>query len=113
MRKSMDRICQHCGELILGNAYRVTSEEEGISLLDMVVCSLCFMEAKRLHLYAEEISKKTTQPLTRTRKGATSYIWLSRVTSSKTLTLVGFRHGICLQTGLIKDNFNVYSFRET
>ena len=31
MRKSADRICQHCGELIVGNAYRVTSEEEGIS----------------------------------------------------------------------------------
>ena len=40
MRKRMDRICQHCGELITGNAYRVTSEEEGISLLDMIVCSL-------------------------------------------------------------------------
>jgi len=50
----MDRICQHCGELIVGNAYRVTSEEEGISLLDMIVCSLCFIEAKSLHLHAEE-----------------------------------------------------------
>jgi hypothetical protein len=33
MRKAMDRICQHCGELIVGKAYRVTSEEEGISCL--------------------------------------------------------------------------------
>jgi hypothetical protein len=40
-----------------------------------------------------------------------SYIWSSRVTSSK--ALVYFRHGICLQTGLIKTTFNVYSFRET
>ena len=32
MRKPMDRICQHCGALIVGKAYRVTSEEEGISL---------------------------------------------------------------------------------
>ena len=31
MRKSMDRICQHCGQLFVGNAYRVTSEEEGIA----------------------------------------------------------------------------------
>jgi hypothetical protein len=52
----MDNNCQHCGELIVGNAYRVTSEEEGITLLDMIVCSLCFMEAKRLHLHAEEIN---------------------------------------------------------
>jgi hypothetical protein len=39
MEKTMDRNCQHCGELIVGKAYRVTSEEEGISLLDMIVCS--------------------------------------------------------------------------
>jgi hypothetical protein len=61
----MDRICQHCGELIIGNAYRVTSEEEGITLLDMVVCSLCYMEAKRLRLHTEEIdlrSKETSAP---------------------------------------------------
>jgi hypothetical protein len=56
MRKTMDRNCQHCGELIVGKAYRVTSEEEGISLLDMIVCSLCFMEAKRLRLHAEAIN---------------------------------------------------------
>jgi len=31
----MNRVCQHCGELIVGNPYRVTSEEEGITLLDM------------------------------------------------------------------------------
>jgi RNase P subunit RPR2 len=41
----MDRSCQHCGELIVGNAYRVTSEEDGITLLDIVVCSRCSMEA--------------------------------------------------------------------
>ena len=67
MRKSMDRICQHCGELIVGDAYRVTSEEEGITLLNMIVCSLCFMEAKRLHLHAEEISPKSKQPSARNR----------------------------------------------
>jgi hypothetical protein len=64
-RTNMDRICQHCGELIVGNAYRVTSEEEGITLLDMIVCSLCCMEAKRLRLHTEEIdlrSKETSAP---------------------------------------------------
>ena len=29
----MNRVCQHCGQLIVGNAYRVTSEEDGIALL--------------------------------------------------------------------------------
>jgi hypothetical protein len=63
----MDYICQHCGESIVGNAYRVTSEDQGISLLDMIVCSLCFMEAKRLHLHAEEINVRSKQALARNR----------------------------------------------
>jgi RNase P subunit RPR2 len=67
MRKSMDRICQHCGELILGNAYRVTSEDQGITLLNMVVCSLCFMEATRLHLHAEAINVRSKHPSARNR----------------------------------------------
>jgi hypothetical protein len=63
----MDRICQHCGELIVGNTYRVTSEEEGITLLDMIVCSLCFMEAKRLRLHTEEISVRGKHASSRNR----------------------------------------------
>jgi hypothetical protein len=57
----MDRICQHCGELIIGDTYRVTSEDQGIPLLDLVVCSLCFMEAKRLRLHTEEIHVRRKQ----------------------------------------------------
>jgi hypothetical protein len=63
----MEHNCQHCGELIVGNAYRVTSEDQGITLLDMVVCSLCFMEAKRLHLHAEEINVRSKQASARNR----------------------------------------------
>jgi coenzyme F420-reducing hydrogenase beta subunit len=55
----MDRICQHCGESIIGDAYRVTSEDQGIRLLDLVVCSLCSMEAKRLRLHTEEINLRS------------------------------------------------------
>ena len=47
--------CQHCGQYINGKAYRVTSEESGVRLLDMVVCFYCFMDAQRLGLHAEEI----------------------------------------------------------
>jgi hypothetical protein len=47
MRKSMDRICQHCCDLIVGNAYRVTSEEAGITLLDIIVCSPLFYGGKK------------------------------------------------------------------
>lgn len=63
----MDRICQHCGEPIVGAAYRVTSEERGITLLDMIVCSLCFVEAKRLRLHTEEIDLRDKQASARNR----------------------------------------------
>ena len=67
MRKPMDRICQHCGALIAGKVYRVTSEEDGITLLDMIVCSLCSMEAKRLHLHAEAINVRSKEASARNR----------------------------------------------
>jgi hypothetical protein len=57
----MKHNCQHCGELIVGNSYRVTSDDAGITLLDMIVCSLCFMEAKRLRLHTEEINLRSKQ----------------------------------------------------
>lgn len=38
-----------------GKAYRVTSEESGITLLDMVVCYYCFVDAQRLGLHVEEL----------------------------------------------------------
>ncbi len=63
----MKQNCQHCEELIVGNAYRVTSEEKGISLLDMIVCSLCFMEAKSLGLHAQKINVGNKQPSARNR----------------------------------------------
>ena len=67
MRKSMDRICEHCYDFIVGNAYRVTSEEAGITLLDIIVCSLCSTEAKRLRLHTEEINLRNKQASDRNR----------------------------------------------
>ena len=64
----MDHTCAHCGGPIVGNAYRVTSEEAGITLLDMIVCSLCFEEAKRLHLHTEEIDTGSKHPSARNRR---------------------------------------------
>jgi hypothetical protein len=63
----MKQNCQHCGELILGNAYRVTSEEAGIALLDMIVCSLCSMEAKKLRLRTRKLNVTSKQVSARTR----------------------------------------------
>jgi hypothetical protein len=51
----MALICEHCDEVIVGNAYRVTSEEDGIIFLDMIVCSICAMEAKQLQLRTEVV----------------------------------------------------------
>jgi hypothetical protein len=39
----------------MGRAYRVTSEESGVMLLDMTVCYYCYIDAQRLGLHAEEI----------------------------------------------------------
>jgi hypothetical protein len=64
----MKQNCQHCGELIVGDAYWVTSEHEGITLLDLIVCCLCSMEAKRLGLHTEEINVRSKQVSARTRQ---------------------------------------------
>ncbi len=63
----MKPVCQHCGELIVGNIYRVTSEEEDTTLLNMVVCSLCAMEAKRLRLHTVEINLRSKHRSPRNR----------------------------------------------
>jgi len=68
----MERLCQHCGEPIVGNAYRVISEEKGITLLNMIVCALCFMEAKRLRLHTEEINLRGKQEFHRNRRSHAS-----------------------------------------
>jgi hypothetical protein len=67
MGKSMEGICQHCYQLIAGNAYRVTSEEKGITLLDMIVCYHCYMEAKGIGLHAQKINGGNKQPSARNR----------------------------------------------
>ena len=64
----MNQNCQHCGELIVGGAYWVTSEHEGITLLDLIVCCLCSMEAKRLGLHTEEINVRSKQVSARNRE---------------------------------------------
>ena len=52
----MSFLCRHCDEFVIGNAYHVTSEEDGVILLDMIVCATCAFEAKRLQLHTEEIT---------------------------------------------------------
>lgn len=63
----MHTICRHCDGLIVGKAYRVTSEDEGIIMLDMIVCHLCFMEARKLGLHAEVMVSRSNQVSARNR----------------------------------------------
>ena len=39
----------------MGKAYRVISQESGVTLLDMTVCHYCFVDAQRLGLKGEEL----------------------------------------------------------
>ena len=51
-------ICGHCeGILFNKKAYRVWTEDGGVSLLDMVVCYACKLEAKKLGLNTERARK--------------------------------------------------------
>lgn len=54
--KCMNDKCRHCDETITGNGYRVISEEDGVVLLNMVVCASCAAVAKSLLLHTEEIT---------------------------------------------------------
>ena len=51
----MEFICRHCNEVCDGDAYRVRSEEEGVILLDMIVCYACSQEARGLELWTQKI----------------------------------------------------------
>jgi hypothetical protein len=50
--------CQHCEQPIMGRAYRVISQESGVTLLDMTVCHYCFIDAQRLGLKGEELQPR-------------------------------------------------------
>jgi hypothetical protein len=52
-------ICGHCQLPTTGKVYRVTSEEGGAVILNMIVCSACCVEALKLGLKADEIDSAT------------------------------------------------------
>ena len=69
--RDMNYQCQHCGQFIMGKAYRVTSEEAGVRLLDMTVCYYCFVDAQRLGLHTEEISTRDSPAAARYQQSFT------------------------------------------
>ena len=48
-------LCDHCEGPLTGIAYHVISEEDGVILLDMVVCHGCYLEARRIGLETAEL----------------------------------------------------------
>lgn len=48
-------ICDRCHESCAGDFYRVMSESGGETLLDMIVCYGCYIEASQLGLDTETI----------------------------------------------------------
>jgi hypothetical protein len=51
----MEFTCRRCNHITKQKLYRVITEEAGVVLLNMVVCSSCARLAKRLGLPAVEI----------------------------------------------------------
>ncbi len=48
--------CDHCEGVLLNNkAFRVRTQDDGLVLLDMVVCYACNLEAKNLGLETDEL----------------------------------------------------------
>lgn len=62
----IEKLCDHCEGPLTGKAYRVMSEEDGVRLLDMVVCHSCYLEARRIGLDTAELGL-VTQHLPRHR----------------------------------------------
>jgi hypothetical protein len=51
-------MCHHCDKRIEAPAYRVTSEEADVILLEMIVCHLCSEQAKDLGLDVKSITTR-------------------------------------------------------
>ena len=51
----MKFFCRHCERIVFGRSYRVISQEDGVTLLDMTVCHSCYEQAKALGLHSEAI----------------------------------------------------------
>lgn len=55
-QRAMKFICRHCDEITTGRPYRVVSQEDGVILLNMVVCHACNKQARALGLRSKEIN---------------------------------------------------------
>ena len=63
----MEFICRHCDEVSKGDAYRVVSEENGVILLDIIVCFQCAMKARGLELSTQKLEKRSEEMIRQLR----------------------------------------------
>ena len=56
----MEFVCRRCDHITKQNLYRVTTEDAGVVLLNMIVCSSCARLAKRLGLPAVKMTAAKT-----------------------------------------------------
>ena len=56
-----ERLCDHCEGTLRGNPHRVISKENGIILLNMIVCDACSLAAEKLGLKTEELNSGNRQ----------------------------------------------------
>ena len=58
----MKFVCRRCNHTTKQNLYRVTTEDAGVVLLNMIVCSSCARLARRLGLPAVKMTSAKTAP---------------------------------------------------
>jgi hypothetical protein len=56
----MEFVCRRCNHITKQNLYRVTTEDAGVVLLNMLVCSSCARLAKSLGLPAVKMTSAKT-----------------------------------------------------
>jgi hypothetical protein len=56
----MEFVCRRCNHITKRNAYRVTTEDAGVVLLNMLVCSSCARLARSLGLPAVKMTSTKT-----------------------------------------------------
>ena len=61
----MDFICRRCNHITKQKLYRVTTEDAGVVLLNMLVCSSCARLAKKLGLPTVEVESRRADKVKR------------------------------------------------
>jgi superfamily II helicase len=56
-------ICEHCLQPTTGKVYQVISEDAGVVTLNIVVCTACSREAKKLGLKTNDVDSATRAQL--------------------------------------------------